>query len=151
MLLIGYKNYENREGKIHIASEDSAELLVRVPYLSFLGENIQSCKWYEQIASKSGIIFIFTDGYINGEIVLENNLFDDIITNYNWSDFSYEELASVHGSAVVNPMYKTSMIKDILKTKNLLICSDREFQSSGFGYYTFIDKESQKLYFYYNY
>ncbi len=149
--IIIYTNYDNRVGKIHMVSEDSTELLARIEPLSFLHGNIQSCKWYYQIARKSGIIFLCTYGCINGEMVLENDYLNEIITGYVWQDFSYEESLSDDSSFIVDEMYKTSMIKDILKTKKLLICSDLKFQNSGFGYYTFLDKGSRKLYFYYDY
>lgn len=139
----------DREGDIIETSSDANELISKSPFLSFLDGNIESCKWYFQVADISGNEF-FSEYYYcyNGEVVLRSEYFDYITANYKWIKYDYERHHRLNeDSFVLIPMFEVSMIRDTLKSKQLYFCVNSKFFNDS-RYYAFLDKENRTLYFY---
>lgn len=141
--------HTNREGDIIQTSSDANELISKSEFLSFLDGNIVSCKWYFQVADKSGSIFFRMYDYCyNGEAVLKGDYFDFITEKYNWVKYDYEKQHQIltEDDFVLSPMYDVSMIRDSLRSKLLYACDDPTFSDNW--HFTFLDKENKILYFY---
>lgn len=154
LLVIGqllgiYPFHSDREGDIIQTSSDANELLSKSSFLSFLDGNIESCKWYFQVADRSGSVFFRMYDYCyNGQVVLKSDYFDYITANYKWIKYDYEQHRNLNaGNFVLMPMYDLSMIRDSLKSKQLYICDDPMFSDNSWNY-TFLDKENKCIYFY---
>ena len=143
----GYNNFKFREGKILCSSESKIELLDEVPQLSFLEGNIKTCNWYQQIANKSGLFFVFTESCFSGEAVLKDELFSTILTKYSWVEFVYSKNISLMNVDYNEGMFNISMIKNSLESEKLYICHNATFRKDN--YYTFLNKNTKTLYFYY--
>lgn len=149
---VTYKNYNNKVGKIFIASESISDLQKRMSNLSIDRIKVTSCKWYEQINRKSGHIFIFTDLCYNGKLILEDEYYNSIISRYNWQEYSYpisskEGIdAGVYGTQEI---YGSNMINEALRTKRLYISEEYDGTFASGTFFTFLNKESRTLYFYY--
>lgn len=139
----------DREGDIIQTSSDAKELIYKSPYLSFLEGNIESCKWYFQVADRSGSIFFRMYDYCyNGEVVLKSEYFESITTEYKWTKYDYEQHRSLNeNDNILGPMYDVSIIRDSLKSKLLYVCDDPMFSDNG-RYFTYLDKENRTFYFY---
>ena len=146
---IAYPCHSDREGDIIETSSDADELISKSPFLSFLDGNIESCRWYFQVADRSGSVFFRMYDYCyNGEVVLKSDYFDYITANYKWIKYDYERHRRLNEDFfVLVPMFEVSMIRDTLKSKQLYFCDNSKF-FNGDRYYAFLDKENRTLYFY---
>ena len=148
-----YVNIQNREGKVLYSSESYEELKSKTPFDTLDSENIQSCKWYEQISRKDGFFFIFTYLCYDGSLVLGDNYYESILSDYKWNEYIYPTSSryvtneDVYGAREI---YGSSMIKESLKTKTLYTCDKYNMSFDSGAFYTFLDKETQTLYFYYS-
>jgi hypothetical protein len=138
------------EGEILQTSLNAKELLNTNSQFMFLDGNIKECKWYYQIANRNGNWFVWTEERCyNGEIILTNDYFDHITTKYNWYEYDYREhIANLDEFEIVlHSMYQSSMLRNSLESKDLYVCDDTIFTDRNL-FFTFLDKESKKLYFY---
>jgi hypothetical protein len=141
----------SREGDVIQTSYDAHELMKKTNFFSFLDGNIESCKWYCQVAVISGDFFLkIEDVCYNGEIVLQSDFYDIITKKYEWNIYDYAVNASSldEFDFALIPLYKTSMIRDSLKSKQLYVCDDPIFSDNS--HFTFLDKENKTLYFYWH-
>lgn len=147
-----YNSYNNREGKVIKSSDNIAELIKEAPYLSLDELSVKSCRWYQQIRNSNGTFFITTELCYNGMITFEDNFYNSIISKYKWETYNYPDVPvekieeDIYGP---RDIYRTSMIKDDLRTKTLYICSDNDWVFQDSIFYSFLDKENKILYFYY--